>query len=133
MKGKNASKATKSTPFGGVAPGAAAGHHKHSLLGGIFGGHKHASAPTPPESPRNSGPSIGHFHRQSSGNNGHRSEFATLEAFDPEWREHFGDDLRSKGLTDDFIKDNQDFIVDFLKQEQAQTKHSTLCKAYLRS
>ncbi|KAK7742846.1 hypothetical protein SLS63_000414 [Diaporthe eres] len=122
---KNASKATKSTPFGGVAPGAAAGHHKHSLLGGIFGGHRHASAPTPPDSPRNSGPPIGHFHRQSSGSNGHRSEFATLEAFDPEWREHFGDDLRSKGLTDDFIKDNQDFIVDFLKQEQAQTKHST--------
>ncbi|ROV94160.1 hypothetical protein VSDG_05670 [Cytospora chrysosperma] len=124
---KNASKATKATPFGGVAPGAG-GHHKHGLLGGIFGGHRHSSAPTlpPPESPRNRASSIGTFNRQSSGGvNGHRSEFAILEAFDPEWREHFGDDLKQKGLTDDFIKENQDFIVDFLKQEQAQTKHST--------
>ncbi|ROW10523.1 hypothetical protein VMCG_01593 [Cytospora schulzeri] len=127
---KNASKATKATPFGGTAPGAGGGHHKHSLLGGIFGGHRHSSAPTPPpESPRTRASSIGTFNnsnRQSSGSlNGHRSEFTILEAFDPEWREHFGDDLKQKGLTDDFIKENQDFIVDFLKQEQAQTKHST--------
>ncbi|KAK7740704.1 hypothetical protein SLS53_005172 [Cytospora paraplurivora] len=125
---KNASKATKATPFGGIAPGAGSGHHKHGLLGGIFGGHRHSSAPTPPppESPRSRASSIGHFGRQSTGSvNGHKSEFSILEAFDPEWREHFGDDLKQKGLTDDFIKENQDFIVDFLKQEQAQTKHST--------
>ncbi|KAA8569078.1 hypothetical protein EYC84_000748 [Monilinia fructicola] len=47
---KNASKATKANPFGGAAP-----VHKHSLLGGFFGGHRHSSAPsiqpTPPDSP----------------------------------------------------------------------------------
>ncbi|KAM7208902.1 hypothetical protein V8F20_000780 [Naviculisporaceae sp. PSN 640] len=119
---KNASKATIKTPFGGSS----AGHHTHKhhgLLGGIFGGHRHSSAPTPPESPRNVAPPPSHSRSGSvNGHNGHaaRSEFATLDAFDPLWREHFGDDLKSKGLTDDFIRDNQDFIVDFLKQEQAE-------------
>ncbi|KAH8907873.1 WH1-domain-containing protein [Coniochaeta sp. PMI_546] len=131
---KNASKSTKSTPFGGSTqhPG---GHHKHGLFGGIFGGHRHSSAPTPPESPRTNLPppppnAYQHYSRPSSGSvsngtNGYKpsSEFATLEAFDPEWREHFGDDLKSKGLTDDFIRDNQDFIVDFLKQEQQEQQN----------
>ncbi|KAK6225026.1 putative WH1 domain-containing protein [Colletotrichum tabaci] len=84
---KNASRATRSTPFGGVAQPSG---HKHGLLGGLFG-------------------SI----------NGHKpSEFAVLDAFDPQWRENFGEDLRDKGLTDDFIKENQEFIVEFLKEEQ---------------
>ncbi|KAK4162050.1 WH1-domain-containing protein [Cladorrhinum sp. PSN259] len=117
---KNASKATQKTPFGGSAQG---GHHKHhhGILGGLFG-HRHSSAPTPPESPRTPAPAsrLG----RSDSVNGYQnqmttSEFATLEAFDPEWREHFGDDLKSQGLTDDFIRDNQDFIINFLKQEQA--------------
>lgn len=124
---KNASKATKATPFGGSAPTATTGH-KHSLLGGIFGGHKHSS-PTPPDSPRAANGSAT-FGRSASGSingtsNRAPSQFAVLEAFDPDWREHFGDDLRAKGLTDDFIMENQAFIVDFLKQEQAQTQHST--------
>ncbi|KAK4102072.1 WH1-domain-containing protein [Parathielavia hyrcaniae] len=123
---KNASKATLKTPFGG-AP--AANHHKHhhGFLGGLFGGHRHSSAPTPPESPRVSAPTRDH---RSGSVNGHHelaaspapaapSGFEKLDAFDPQWREHFGEDLRSKGLTDDFIRENQDFIVDFLKQEQA--------------
>ncbi|EAQ89885.1 hypothetical protein CHGG_06504 [Chaetomium globosum CBS 148.51] len=51
---KNASKATLKTPFGGAAP---SNHHKHhGLFGGLFGGHRHSSAPTPPESPRVSAP-----------------------------------------------------------------------------
>ena len=60
--------------------------------------------------------------------NGSRpSEFALLDAFDPLWREHFGADLQDKGLTDDFIKENQEFIVDFLREEQqkANQPHST--------
>jgi len=113
---KNADKLTRAQPFGGA--GAAGGGHKHSLLGGFFG-HRHSSAPTPPESPR--GGFMGHGRSGSlSGFNGHRtpSEFATLDAFDPRWRENFGDDLKAKGLTDDFIRDNQDFIIDFLRQDQ---------------
>ncbi|KAH6630224.1 hypothetical protein B0J18DRAFT_463107 [Chaetomium sp. MPI-SDFR-AT-0129] len=117
---KNASKATLKTPFGGAAP---TSHHKsHGLFGSIFGGHRHSSAPTPPESPSRV-PAPPRDHRSGSVNGYHElpapPRFEKLDAFDPLWREHFGEDLRSKGLTDDFIRDNQDFIVDFLKQEQA--------------
>ncbi|KAL0937572.1 wiskott-aldrich syndrome protein [Colletotrichum truncatum] len=110
---KNASRATRSTPFGGAAQPAA---HKHGLLGGLFGS-RHASAPTPPDSPRSNLP---HGRMPSIGSaNGHKpSEFPVLDAFDPQWRENFGQDLRDKGLTDEFIKENQEFIVDFLKEEQ---------------
>ncbi|GKT69481.1 proline-rich protein LAS17 [Colletotrichum tofieldiae] len=110
---KNASRATRSTPFGGAAQHSA---HKHGLLGGLFGS-RHASAPTPPDSPRSNLP---HGRMSSLGSvNGHSpSEFAVLDAFDPQWRENFGEDLRDKGLTDDFIKENQEFIVEFLKEEQ---------------
>lgn len=46
------------------------------------------------------------------------SEFALLEAFDPLWREHFGQYINDKELPDDFIKENQEFVVDFLKEKQ---------------
>ncbi|KAK2048705.1 WH1-domain-containing protein [Colletotrichum somersetense] len=110
---KNASRATRSTPFGGAAQSSG---HKHGLLGGLFGS-RHASAPTPPDSPRSNLP---HGRMPSLGGaNGHSpSEFSVLDAFDPQWRENFGEDLRDKGLTDDFIKENQEFIVEFLKEEQ---------------
>ncbi|KAF4124585.1 Wiskott-Aldrich syndrome protein [Geosmithia morbida] len=107
---KNASKATRSTPFGGHSQP----KEKHGILGGLFGS-RHSSGPTPPDSPRNnvtppmpSGSPI--------------SEFALLDEFDPLWREHFGQDLKSKGLTDNFIKDNQEFIVDFLREEQQKAQ-----------
>ncbi|KAI1339305.1 hypothetical protein F5Y15DRAFT_85012 [Xylariaceae sp. FL0016] len=114
---KNASKSTKNTPFGGAAPQP----QKTGFFGGIFGGHRHSSAPTPPESPRNSVPPSQAHARTSSGNvNGfHKppSEFAKLEAYDPLWRDNFGNFLSEQGLTDEFIKENQDFIVDFLKEQ----------------
>ncbi|KAK0387941.1 hypothetical protein NLU13_4186 [Sarocladium strictum] len=113
---KNASRATKSNPFGGSQP-----VHKSSRLGSFFG-HRHSSAPTPPESPRTNLPPPHVSHNASlssmSLNGSQHSEFALLDAFDPLWREHFGQDLRDKGLTDDFIKENQEFIVDFLREEQ---------------
>ncbi|KAK9779070.1 hypothetical protein SCAR479_03937 [Seiridium cardinale] len=117
---KNASKATKNTPFGGHSQPVKSG----GLFGSIFGGHRHSSAPTPPESPRNNAlpppPPASHTKSPSGGVNGfHKpsSEFATLEAYDPDWRDNFGNFLTEQGLTDDFIKDNQDFIVEFLKQQ----------------
>ncbi|KAI1140732.1 hypothetical protein F5Y05DRAFT_284342 [Hypoxylon sp. FL0543] len=114
---KNASKATKNTPFGGASQQ----HHKTGFFGSIFGGHRHSSAPTPPESPRNSVPPSHPHERSSSGNtNGfHKppSRFAKLEAYDPNWRENFGNFLSEQGLTDEFIRENQDFIVEFLKEQ----------------
>ncbi|KAJ3563817.1 hypothetical protein NPX13_g8068 [Xylaria arbuscula] len=115
---KNASKATKNTPFGGATQR----HHKSGgFLSGLFGGHRHVSNPTPPESPRNSLPLMQPHARTSSLNlNSYlkpTSEFAKLEAYDPNWRQNFGNFLSEQGLTDDFIKENQDFIVEFLKEE----------------
>ncbi|KAI4604208.1 hypothetical protein KJ359_000339 [Pestalotiopsis sp. 9143b] len=116
---RNASKATRNTPFGGHGQPVKSG----GLFGSIFGGHRHASAPTPPESPQSSTmppPPPLHTKSPPAGVNGfHKpgSEFATLEAYDPLWRDNFGNFLTEQGLTDDFIKDNQDFIVDFLKQQ----------------
>lgn len=111
---KNASKATRNTPFGGSSH---PHQSKHGFLGGIFGGNRHSSAPTPPESPRHP-PALSHS--RSSSSNGFAkppSEFATLEAYDPHWRDNFGNFLTEQGLTDDFIKENQDFIVGFLKEQ----------------
>ncbi|KAI0405562.1 hypothetical protein F4802DRAFT_606817 [Xylaria palmicola] len=115
---KNASKATKSTPFGGATQQ----HHKTGgFFSGLFGGHRHVSNPTPPESPRNSLPLMQPHARTSSLNLSTylkpTSEFAKLEAYDPNWRDNFGNFLSEQGLADDFIKENQDFIVEFLKEE----------------
>ncbi|KAL2757843.1 hypothetical protein ACRALDRAFT_1079918, partial [Sodiomyces alcalophilus JCM 7366] len=114
---KNASKATRHTPFGGHNHHA---HHKHGLLGGLFGSHRRSSPLIPPDSPNIPPPpassfSLPHARMPSSGSiNGRKrpSEFATLEAFDPNWRENYGEELRANGLTDDFIKENQEFMVD---------------------
>ncbi|TVY65753.1 Proline-rich protein LAS17 [Lachnellula suecica] len=118
---KNASKATKANPFGGA--GQQSGGHRHGLLGGLFGGHRNSSAPsiqTPPQDApsyvlppapvqRDSGASL----------NGGRSQFSALDAIDPNWRETWGDDLKQMGITDDLIRDNQDFIADYIRQQQA--------------
>ncbi|KKF96666.1 Proline-rich protein LAS17 [Ceratocystis platani] len=93
---KNASKATKATPFGGSGQPV---NHKHGILGGLFGGHRHSSAPT-----------VGAPRHQASSSNGNYSEFALLDAFDPQWRENFGEDLKQMGLTEDLIKEDQEFI-----------------------
>ncbi|KAJ6444109.1 evh1 [Purpureocillium lavendulum] len=119
---KNASRATRSQPFGGGSQPT----HKHSLLGGLF--HRHSSAASPPQATQaNLPPPPMHPTISSLSLNGGPppSEFALLDAFDPLWREHFGQDLQDKGLTDDFIRDNQEFIVDFLREEQAKMGSQT--------
>ncbi|PMD27783.1 WH1-domain-containing protein [Hyaloscypha hepaticicola] len=117
---KNASKATRANTFGGS--GQHHGGHRHGLLGGIFGGHRNSSAPavqTPPDSPSYALPPAQN-HRMSGGSfKGGQSEFAALDAIDPNWRETWGDDLKQMGITDDLIRDNQDFIADYIKQQQA--------------
>ncbi|RFU74929.1 wiskott-aldrich syndrome, partial [Trichoderma arundinaceum] len=115
---KNASRSTRSTPFGGSNH--AAGGQKHSLLGNIF--HRHSTVSMMPDTTTSNLSGFSHNSGSSVSLNDSKggSEFALLDAFDPLWREHFGQDLSDKGLTDDFIKDNQEFIVDFLREEQAK-------------
>ncbi|KAK7743649.1 hypothetical protein SLS62_010552 [Diatrype stigma] len=112
---KNASKHTKNTPFGGAQ------HHSHGgtkgFLGGIFSGHRHSSAPTPtpPDSPSSGLPPARTSATNLNGYHNPTSEFAELEAYEPNWQENFGHFLKEQGLTDQFIKENQTFIVEFLK------------------
>ena len=64
---KHASRATRQTPFGGSGQPAS---HKHGFLGlgGIFGGHRHSSAPTLPDAPGHGLPAApSHQSRVSSG------------------------------------------------------------------
>ncbi|EHK43045.1 hypothetical protein TRIATDRAFT_225181 [Trichoderma atroviride IMI 206040] len=114
---KNASRATRAAPFGGSNQ--ASGGQKHSLLGNIF--HRHSTVSMIPDTATSNLSGFSHNSGSSvSLNDNKGSEFALLDAFDPLWREHFGQDLSDKGLNDDFIKDNQEFIVDFLREEQAK-------------
>jgi ankyrin repeat protein len=48
------------------------------------------------------------------------SDFALMEAFDPLWREHFGQYFNDEGLTDDFVQQNQEYVVEALKEKQAK-------------
>ncbi|RFU32529.1 hypothetical protein B7463_g3847, partial [Scytalidium lignicola] len=129
---KNASKATKSNPFGADVAHIGSGH-KHHLLGGFFG-HRNSSVlsvqPTPSETPSYVlSPTQTQSTRSSSA--GHASprpvsEYSALDALDPNWRETWGDDLKQMGITDDLIRDNQDFIADYIRQQQAVAARAEL-------
>lgn len=117
---KNASKQTKATKFGGSSQTASGG--KHGILGGIFGGHRHSSAPAaqlPAELPSYVLPPVQPHKQVSSAANGGRSEYAALDALDANWRVTWGEDLKKMGITDDLIRDNQDFIADYIREQQA--------------
>ncbi|KAL6892130.1 hypothetical protein GGI43DRAFT_196890 [Trichoderma evansii] len=58
------------------------------------------------------------------------SEFGLLEAFDPMWRQHFRQYI--KELPDDFIKKNQQYIVDFLKGKKAMLKINAALRLHSR-
>jgi len=59
-------------------------------------------------------------YRNSGGSfNGGKSQFSALDAIDPNWKETWGDDLKQMGITDDLIRDNQDFIAIYIRQQQA--------------
>lgn len=47
-----------------------------------------------------------------------RYKFVALDALDPDWREKWGEELKSMGIQDDqSILENQDFIGDYIKQQ----------------
>ncbi|KAK7209655.1 hypothetical protein V2G26_016833 [Clonostachys chloroleuca] len=117
---KNASKATRATHFGGAPQPEK--KHGHGLLGGLFGS-RHSSAPSPTEAQRHTLPPQPSHHMSTYSLNGSTtsSEFSILDEFDPMWRENFGQDLKDKGLTDDFIKENQEFIIEFVREQQQAT------------
>jgi hypothetical protein len=120
---KNASKATKAQPWGGSGQ-TGGGGHLGGFFGGFFGGHRHSSAPsvqTPPDSPSYALPPVQNNRNSAGSFSGGRpaSEFAALDAIDPNWRETWGDDLKQMGITDDLIRDNQDFIAEYIRRQQA--------------
>ncbi|KAF5571516.1 chitin synthase A [Fusarium phyllophilum] len=49
------------------------------------------------------------------------SEFALLDAFDPLWREHYGSYLRGRGLSNDAIRENQEFVIGILEVKKVET------------
>ncbi|KAF5598136.1 chitin synthase A [Fusarium pseudoanthophilum] len=44
------------------------------------------------------------------------SEFALLDAFDPLWRKHYGSYLQGRGLSNDAIRGNQEFVIGILNE-----------------
>jgi len=56
----------------------------------------------------------------SEANGGEGSHFAVLDTFDPSWRTTYGADLKLMRITDDLIRDNQYFIVEYIKQQRAK-------------
>ncbi|KAF5595998.1 chitin synthase A [Fusarium pseudocircinatum] len=42
------------------------------------------------------------------------SEFELLDAFDPLWRKHYGGYLQGRGLSNDAIRENQEFVIGIL-------------------
>ncbi|KAK8139524.1 WH1 domain-containing protein [Apiospora sp. TS-2023a] len=105
---KNASKATRNTPFGGSNQAQPA-KHKTAVF--------RLRLRLPPTHSKTSSTNANGVHKPSS-------EFATLEAYDPLWRENFGNFLTEQGLTDEFIKENQEFIVGFLQEQGGEVPKS---------
>ncbi|KAJ9659071.1 hypothetical protein H2198_003360 [Neophaeococcomyces mojaviensis] len=122
---KNASKATKATPFGSAAGGGqlahlnGGGHKSHSRLGGLFGRSRNSSNPIapaqsvlPPPQPVYSSVPTG-----PGGSGLHNS--GGIDLADPSWRPIL-DELLQMGITEDQIAQNADFIKAYVEKKQAE-------------
>lgn len=122
---KNASKATRATPFRRAGETIQDGHtagsgRKHSLLGG-FGSFLH---PGRASSPSNSSthPEPSHGRRMPNGqldkdHASHGITGSTLNSVDPSWKGLL-DQLLAQGITEEQIEENQDFIKSYIEQNQ---------------
>ncbi|KAK8125633.1 uncharacterized protein PG998_001392 [Apiospora kogelbergensis] len=109
---KNASKATRNTPFGVRTK-----HNPPSMVASSEASLEDIGTP-PRLLPR-----VAEKWRSAPASSGSCS-FATLEAYDPHWRDNFGNFLTEQGLTDEFIKENQEFIVGFLQEQGGEVPKS---------
>ena len=124
---KNASKATRATPFQGTGPGPqpiAGGlangksHHRFGL-GNLLHGQRSSSAPHNPPPPPQSQSVIPPRQISELGSTSpKRDRAASLDTVDPSWRGILGE-LLEMGITEDQIEENSDFIKDYIEQRKA--------------
>ncbi|MCJ1476046.1 hypothetical protein MMC13_004711 [Lambiella insularis] len=128
---KNASKATKATPFHGFGTGTSTAYapqeKHHGRLGNLLYGHRSSSAsqlpPAPVQSmlPPREPPALGPPTATKSG-------ISALDEVDPSWRNMLSD-LLALGITEDQIEENADFIKSYVEQKQAQSSSDSASEA----
>lgn len=128
----NASKDTRKTPFGMSAGGAQLPQQvlvnepskSHSRLGGLFSRHRNTSnpqqlmpavqqQPQPPPQPVYASIPVGMGGSRPQSNAG-------IDLDDPQWAPML-DQLVAQGIRRDQIAENKDFIVEYLRQKQAES------------
>ena len=123
---KNASKGTKAQSFGSTAQGGqmylqnGGGQKSHSRIGGFLRGHRHSSAPAPPQNVP--APQVGQSLYSPPST---RPNSSGIDLTDPTWRPIL-DELLQMGITEDQIESNADFIKQYVKQKQAEEVASAL-------
>ena len=123
---KNASKGTKAQSFGSTAQGGqmylqnGGGQKSHSRIGGFLRGHRHSSAPAPPQNVP--APQVGQSLYSPPST---RPNSSGIDLADPTWRPIL-DELLQMGITEDQIESNADFIKQYVKQKQAEEVASAL-------
>ena len=120
---KNASKGTKSQPFGSNQGGGAIpvsnGTKSHSRFGisSLLGGHRHSSASNIPPPQQSMIPPSQSAYSPPQVNS--RPSSSGIDLADPTWRPIL-DELVQMGITEDQIAQNADFIRQYVEQKQAQ-------------
>ena len=122
---KNASKATKATPFQGIGLQSSGSltngkhHHRFGGIGSLLHGQRSSSAPqAPPQLPQSIIPPSEPAPLQHAQISPSRDRGSSLDTVDPSWRGILGE-LLEMGITEDQIEENSDFIKDYIEQRKA--------------
>lgn len=123
---KNASKATRSTPFqgsGSVPQSSGNTNGKaHSRFGGIgnflHGGHRTSSAPSIPHPQVQTVAAPQELSAQKPTSSPEGSGGSSLDSVDPSWRGLL-DELLAMGITEDQIEEHADFIKSYIEEKKA--------------